>query len=537
MARWCSISNFALMRGPSVVVVYAVSLMVPAPAAGDLNARWLVRIYAPSIVDITQVGGSVSFSLPNPPAAATTFNGTVDGSSLFASAATADPLCPEQLYATIAADENSFVGGISKVCPPVIVGVALDAQRCECFDGNSANGDGCDSECRIEACYSCSGEPSVCVPLADDVACDDHSACSSGESCTAAVCSGGNPVTPCVDITGCWRLYYDYADPSVSDRDHAVVFTQRDTALETAGMRGTITPASGSFSLTAVYGEVCGLASLSGLAAADGLTLTGTYRFPVRVSFSTCSTLVATVSGTRCGGGTLDSNEECDDGDATGGDGCDAECQVEPCFTCTGSPSVCTALLCPACYSCDGTGQCVVAPRSGCAASSLLSRTTLWVSDASTPADDALTWHWRRGAGSPLRELAQSTVYALCVYDESTSPPTTLISAPAQRVECPDSACWTSRRNGFSYRNPNGDNNGLTRIDLYARADGRAKIVVRGKGSFLNPPTAPLLPPLRVQLQAIDLGTNLQTCFEAAYTTPGVRTNDNGVFRARGTGS
>jgi hypothetical protein len=161
------------------------------------------------------------------------------------------------------------------------------------------------------------------------------------------------------------------------------------------------------------------------------------------------------------------------------------------------------------------------------------------MTDTSTPADDTLAWRWRHGTGSPppaLGDPTQSTVYALCVYDESTSPPTALVTAPAQHIGCPDYACWTSERNGFSFRNASGDDSGLTRIDLRARADGRVKIAVRGKGFFLNPPTAPLSLPLRVQLQAIDPGTNLQTCFEAEYAAPGVRVNDNGVFRAHGTG-
>jgi cysteine-rich repeat protein len=32
----------------------------------------------------------------------------------------------------------------------------------------------------------------------------------------------------------------------------------------------------------------------------------------------------------------------CFDGNSTNGDGCDAACQIEPCWTCSGDPSVCT---------------------------------------------------------------------------------------------------------------------------------------------------------------------------------------------------
>ncbi len=43
-----------------------------------------------------------------------------------------------------------------------------------------------------------------------------------------------------------------------------------------------------------------------------------------------------------CGDGTIDNQEECDDGDNVSGDGCSATCEVEDGYTCTGQPSVCT---------------------------------------------------------------------------------------------------------------------------------------------------------------------------------------------------
>jgi cysteine-rich repeat protein len=44
-----------------------------------------------------------------------------------------------------------------------------------------------------------------------------------------------------------------------------------------------------------------------------------------------------------CGNGIPEGGETCDDGDLEPGDGC-AECAIEPGFTCTGEPSVCTAI-------------------------------------------------------------------------------------------------------------------------------------------------------------------------------------------------
>jgi len=42
-----------------------------------------------------------------------------------------------------------------------------------------------------------------------------------------------------------------------------------------------------------------------------------------------------------CGNGVLDDGEECDDGNAENGDGCDPECRVEQGWQCTGEPSDC----------------------------------------------------------------------------------------------------------------------------------------------------------------------------------------------------
>lgn len=54
-----------------------------------------------------------------------------------------------------------------------------------------------------------------------------------------------------------------------------------------------------------------------------------------------------------CGDAVIDNvysvTEGCDDGNITTGDGCNDSCQVEPCWSCSGSPSVCTPLTGPTC--------------------------------------------------------------------------------------------------------------------------------------------------------------------------------------------
>lgn len=59
-----------------------------------------------------------------------------------------------------------------------------------------------------------------------------------------------------------------------------------------------------------------------------------------------------------CGDGDVDYPEQCDDGDSTNGDGCSAQCLVEPFYQCQGSPSVCTEheVICDDGVDNDGEG-------------------------------------------------------------------------------------------------------------------------------------------------------------------------------------
>jgi cysteine-rich repeat protein len=56
-----------------------------------------------------------------------------------------------------------------------------------------------------------------------------------------------------------------------------------------------------------------------------------------------------TVLRRTCGDGMTDAGEACDDSNTADGDGCDAACRVEPCFACSGMPSLCAPLDGAAC--------------------------------------------------------------------------------------------------------------------------------------------------------------------------------------------
>lgn len=72
------------------------------------------------------------------------------------------------------------------------------------------------------------------------------------------------------------------------------------------------------------------------------------------------------IDATLCNAdGVVDMNEECDDGNATSGDGCSEGCRIEPCHTCAGEPSMCSPVAdgtsCDDQLFCNGADTCLAA--------------------------------------------------------------------------------------------------------------------------------------------------------------------------------
>jgi len=205
--------------------------------------------------------------------------------------------------------------------------------------------------------------------------------------------------------------------------------------------------------------------------------------------------------GWFCGNGTLDFSEGCDDGNTAGGDGCDRACRVETCFTCSGAPSSCVFDT----ASCAGTG-CPPAARSDCRAPDAPERATLKLKDRSTDVRDLLLWQWKGTA--LVEEFGDPTTtagYRLCMYDQARG--------LFWEKDLPAGEFWSGTRSGFRYKDSQGRNDGIQRIQLRA-GTGRARIFVKGKGGALRMPALPELAlPIIVQLD------NGSTCWEATYDT------------------
>lgn len=99
-------------------------------------------------------------------------------------------------------------------------------------------------------------------------------------------------------------------------------------------------------------------------------------------------------------------------------------------------------------------------------------------------------------------------------------------TAPAGGT-CKGKACWSSRgAKGFRYRDKEATPNGLTAVDLGAAGNGKAKVMVAGKGANLHLPALGATPPLTTE---VDTGG---ACFGATF--PSARPNKSTHLAAKG---
>jgi cysteine-rich repeat protein len=364
------------------------------------------------------------------------------------------------------------------------------------------------------------------------------------------------PAPADIDATGAWLIASDDLFAASSHWVQTGSSLSADLSVFGA-FAGTIDPVTGSFSLSAP--SACPLVpfnALGGTIAPDGRTLTAT--LDSRDLTLDCCLFGCTfaLTGTRCGGGTLDPGEQCDDGNNQSGDGCDAQCQIEACFLCSGEPSLCTpgppgtpcddGNLCTA-NACDGSGVCVLTgpvacddgsactvdscdPLLGCLhapdvrACRSAQTTRLRVT---TTAANKLVWKWRKGQSTSQSEFADpraSATYTFCLFAGTSAAVAVAADIPA------DAAKWAALGSvGFRYRDTSAAANGIQRVVLRGSDAERARIVFRGKGAGLSLTPPPLDLPLTAQLTNHDT----DVCWGATYDAGGVVRNQAGVLRAR----
>ncbi len=428
-----------------------------------------------------------------------------------------------------------------------------------------------------------------------------------------ALLAAVSPAAATIDLNGNFRV--DVTAPLLpSGLTCSLDFVQVGTALSATGScplagavslpTGTIDTTTGVFSLSGSSVMLCPTLSIAGTAAADSQTFGGTMSCtggPIPIT--------GTVLGNRCGNGFVDPGEQCDDGNLTNGDCCNAACHYDspgtscspdtnPCTTdaCNGAGTcthtnntapcddgsdcttgdVCGGGSCHGAFvaggtacddsdpctvgdQCDGAGSCVAGTGTlecgscmtcvngfGCSAVGLIPTTckapfvpqsaTLRLTDRPVDTHDSASWTWARGAATDLFDFGDpraTTGYKLCIYDQEFGigyDHAILAAEIPAGGTCDGRPCWRGTNSGYVYKNKSASPDGIRAVLLKAGANGKAKILVQGKGGGLQMPSLPIdlgASPLLVQVQAAN-----GQCWQAQYVS--ALKNTPITFKAKG---
>ncbi len=368
----------------------------------------------------------------------------------------------------------------------------------ECDDANPNAGDGCDASCLVEAGYDCTEPGTACEdidgcvvdPCLNGGACVDVPAPGTGATCD---CAGtGHQGAVCeVDVDECADM------------------------VDNCDANATCTNTPGSFTCTCDSGY-----------SGDGLTCADVDECADMTDNCDANATCANTPGSftcSCDSGFVGDGLSCADIDecADMTDDCDVNA------TCTNTPGS-FSCECNANYGGDGT-TCEL--TNGCAVTPLVCRSALKsilvVKDQTDDSRDRLVWKWVKGEATDFADLADprtTASYNLCIYF-GVSPE--LVGG--SRVD-PDAVKWSPISDkGFKFKDKSGSQYGIEKIVMKGGAAGKAKALVKGRGSNLEDLNLPVQLPVAVQLVNNQTGV----CLSAEYGSGDVKKSDGFLFKAK----
>jgi cysteine-rich repeat protein len=282
---------------------------------------------------------------------------TVCGDGYTAGQETCDvgpPVANDGCDATCHAEHGYICNNFPSVCTTVCGdGVVGGTEQCD--DGNNVSGDGCSPTCGVIQGYTCAGEPSVCTTVCGDGIQAGGEQCDDGNlvagDCCSPTCGAENGCE--VEPNDLIDTANDFAARSISGTVKGTLNPSGDLDVYLvtipAGQTGVINAqtidgfSSSCLNLTqdtviTVYDANgttlgtddntgpgnCALIQVAGLAG-------GSYYVEVKNKVATPVSygLSVQIQLVICGNGTIEPGEQCDDSNASNGDGCSSTCQIE----------------------------------------------------------------------------------------------------------------------------------------------------------------------------------------------------------------
>lgn len=243
---------------------------------------------------------------------------------------------------------------------------------------------------------------------------------------------------------------------------------------------------------------------------------------------------------TKCGNGTLDPGEVCDDGNALDGDCCSSNCQTPaangtPCDdphactiggACAGGSCAGGTVSCDPCLTCDPPFGCIPPANVQCDVEPPRSASVTLSKHPTDPLRDSVTWKWKSSLPVALLDYGSPTTVTdliLCVFDQTGLKLSA--TAPAAGT-CGAKPCWKVESSSVKYADHDGTPDGIQKLTATSGEPGKARITLRGKGDNLAMPPLGLVGAVTVRLKR-DVGP---VCWQSRFPTPS--RNDAKQYRA-----